>query len=251
MSDDFSAKTMRLFHPLRSQRWMWSDFNPAMAWLEPVAESVAANRHPADREEPPRQLERMFSELISASFDYYRDMRDANSEAAFYLIYGNVFALQSVDQLTRPSSETSTPVQPSDTKQVLNSIAEGGYAEAVCRARWFLARKGFPLPLAELEIRKDLLEDYADLLPKWTPDQRRRTCGRQEIICRDEPEKAIATLSMLLADEADRTRFLTFIDKLLADPRMNETVTAEQTKMVKRIRSILGAGIGAALRHAG
>ena len=33
------------------------------------------------------------SELMSASLDYYRDVRDALSEAAFFQIYGNLFGV--------------------------------------------------------------------------------------------------------------------------------------------------------------
>jgi pimeloyl-ACP methyl ester carboxylesterase len=251
MSNDFTAKMMRLFHPLRMERWLWSDLNPCLAWLHPAAENIAPNRHAMDKEQPPRQVERMFSEVISASLDYYRDMRDATSELAFYLMYGNVFALQAVDRREAPASVKSATPPRLDKEAVLSSMNEGGYPEAVCRARWLLARKGKPLPLAELEVRNELLKDYAKLLPKWTPDQRRKASGRQEIICREQPEMAIETLPLLLSDDADRARFFKLVDMLLADVRLNETITPEQTAMVKRMRRVCNVHAGPVLRRAG
>ena len=43
----------------------------------------------------------------------------------------------------------------------------------------------------------------------------------------------------------DRDRFLTLIDKLLADPRVNESITPEQAKMAKRIRKLCETGVSA------
>jgi pimeloyl-ACP methyl ester carboxylesterase len=249
ISNDFTAGMMRLFHPLRFQRWVWSGLNPWLAWLGPTAENIVKNRHPTDKNQLFRQVEGMTSELISASLDYYREMRDAASELAFYLMYANFFALQVVDQLAPRTA--STPKQASYTRDVLRTIAEGGYAEALCRARWLLAKKGKPLPLAELELRRELLADYADLLPKWTPDQRRQTSGRQEIICREEPEKALETLPLLLANDVDRMRFFTLIDRLLADPRINEAISVDQAKTVKLMKSVCHIGARTRARQAG
>ena len=38
------------------------------------------------------------SELISASLDYYRDARDASSEAMFFHTYGTMFSLARPDE---------------------------------------------------------------------------------------------------------------------------------------------------------
>ena len=40
----------------------------------------------------------MMSELTSASLDCYRALRDAAAEAAFFQIYGNLFALYLGDE---------------------------------------------------------------------------------------------------------------------------------------------------------
>jgi hypothetical protein len=98
MSSELSAKLTRQFHPLRFQRWAFSDLNPWLAWLGPAAKSVKAQRRPVAADAPARKVEKMVSEAISASLDYYRGVRDATSEAKFFQTYGNVFSLYLADR---------------------------------------------------------------------------------------------------------------------------------------------------------
>jgi hypothetical protein len=72
MSNDFTAKLARVFHPLRVQHWALSDMSPCLAWLGGGAALVNANRHAAGDKQPLRRMEQAMSELVSASLDYYR-----------------------------------------------------------------------------------------------------------------------------------------------------------------------------------
>ena len=86
------------------------------------------------------------------------------------------------------------------------------------------------------------MKKYRDLLPEVSPEQRRRIRGKQEIICRHEPEKAISTLPQLLSNPNDRSRFLSLLGAILKDPKINMTgsgPTPEQIAMLKRIREVL------------
>ncbi len=104
-SNEASAKLMREMHPLRAERWSLSDANPWLAWLGPVAEAVREQRAALDGESVPRQTEQAMSELISATLDCYRAMRDATSEAMFFQTFGSMFALTMAEdqRATRPS----------------------------------------------------------------------------------------------------------------------------------------------------
>ncbi|MCC7216041.1 MAG: DUF3141 domain-containing protein, partial [Burkholderiales bacterium] len=98
LGNEFSAKVARQFHPLRFQRWAFSDLNPWLAWLAPAADAVTTARRPGSADSVPKRIEAAAAEAISASLDYYRALRDAQSEAAFFQIYGNVFALYLADK---------------------------------------------------------------------------------------------------------------------------------------------------------
>lgn len=244
MSTELSARLLRQFHPLRVQQWAISSLNPWLAWLEPAAQVVRENRRATEPDQPLRQAEKIASELISAALDYYRGMRDATTEAAFFAIYANMFSLYLADKHQAEARNAKVVTDPRDlpfVKDALASIAEGGYAEAFARVAFLLSRRGEPLPLSRLRMEAGLASTYAEYFPAaMPPDQFRRIRGEQEIIARFEPEQAVLTLPVLLAERTDRERMLTFLDKLMADERVqNAKPTAEQLDMVERIRAIL------------
>ena len=225
MSSETTAKLARQFHPLRFQRWAFSDLNPWLAWLGPAAKAVKAQRAPVDKEAPARKVEAMVSEAISASLDYYRGVRDATSEAQFFQTYGNVFSLYLADK--RPSGDRAAqsiaePRELPFVKDALAAIEEGGFAEALARVGSLMARRGAPLPLSRLALKQELASEYRDLIPVLEPDQWRRIRGEQDIIVRYEPERAVATLPSLLRAPGDRERLVTLVRKLLADERMQQ-----------------------------
>jgi pimeloyl-ACP methyl ester carboxylesterase len=243
MSNETSAQMLRQFHSLRVQNWALSHLNPWMAWLEPAAQAVKEHRQPVDADNPWRRVETAGSELISASLDLYRAMRDARTEAMFFGVYANMFSLYFAD---KTPAQAGAAAGTADSRALpfvadaLGSIAEGGYNEAFARVAYLLTRKGEPLPLSRLVMRDEVAKTYAGYLPELPPDQWRRIRGEQEIIARYEPEQAIATLPALLDKPADRERLLTLLDKLMADQRVQMAQpTPEQLAMLDRIRAVL------------
>jgi uncharacterized protein DUF3141 len=250
-ANGLSSKMQEAFHPLRFQRWVFSDLNPWLAWLGPAAEAVKAQRQALGADAPARKAERAMSEMTGAALDYYRDVRDAVSEAAFFQLYGNLFSLYMADKGGAQKGELSQAVEPRDlpvVKDALEAMGTGGYAEAVARVGALLARKGEPMPLERLHLRHELIDDYRELLPNTKPDEQRRIRGEQDIIVRYEPERALETLPRLLANPDDRKRLLKLFDGLLRDERF-QTVkpTAVQIATFDRINTLLRAeraGVG-------
>jgi hypothetical protein len=244
LSNEYVAKLARAFHPLRLQRWAFSDLNPWLWWLSPTAQAVKAERQALGPDDPARRVESMVSELTSASLDCYRGLRDTMCEAAFFQIYGNLFAFYLGDE--REAEAQARPVvDPRElpfVKEALAAIDRGGYPAALARVAFLLAHEDRPLPLARVQLAQELLDDYRDLLPDLALDEVRRIGGEQEIIARYEPERAVETLPALLPDRADRDRLLTLLERVLADERVQRIQpSAEQTAMLARIRQVLGA----------
>ncbi|MBK7333381.1 MAG: DUF3141 domain-containing protein [Betaproteobacteria bacterium] len=244
-SNEFTAKLGRQFHPLRFQRWLVSDLNPWLRWLGPAAGVVKSQRASAGPDNALTKVEKAASSAISASLEYYRAMRDAASEAAFFQTYGSVFSLYVAD---KSAAERKSLEQVGEGRELpfvqeaLASMSEGGYPEALARAACLLARKGEPLLLTWLQKKKEILAEYADLLPSMPMDEWRRVRGEQEIIVRYEPEKALATLPDLLAKREDRERLATLFRRLFADERVRKArPTAEELAIVERIGESLGA----------
>ena len=251
-SNEFTAKLRRQFHPLRFQRWALSDLNPWLGWLGPAAELVKAQRAGIGDDNVALKVEKVASTAISASLEYYRGVRDAASEAAFFQTYGNVFSLYVADKRQGDAKATERMIEPRElpfVQEALASIAEGGYAEALARVACLLARKGEPLLLSRLQMRQELRADYHALLPAMPPDQWRRIRGEQEIIVRYEPEQALATLPKLLARRGDRDKLVTLVRRLLADDRVQRAKpSTEQLAMVEHIGETLAVDAAASRR---
>jgi len=247
LSNEYSAALLRELHPLRAQRWAFSDLNPWLRWLEPAAAAVKAQRRPVSPDSALRKLERAISETLSAGFDWGRAVRDAGTEAAFFLIYGSLFHFYLADRQDSGQPEVlhldarELPV----VKEALAAIDRGGYVEAFERIAALVAGRGAPLPLHRLQSQKELLEDYRSLLPQIAFEARRLIRGEQDIIVRYEPEQALATLPQLLSQPGDRQKMLTLLDTLLADERFLRGFrpTDEQLAMLERIRGVLGSGV--------
>ena len=240
-SNELAAQLQQKFHPLRVQRWAISDMNPWLSWLNYASDAVRRQRMPASADQPFRRAEQMFSDLVSASLNYYRDIRDAVSEAVFFLTYGNMFLLYLAEkektlELPGIKDVREFPV----VRDALAAISEGGYPEALARTDALLALRDKPIPLSLNELKEELFEEYKDFLPNLTWTELRRIRGEQDIIVRYEPEKAVETLSRLLRYKADKQRFLSLLERLLSDKRFLEKgLTPEQRSVLDRIKEAL------------
>jgi pimeloyl-ACP methyl ester carboxylesterase len=238
-SDEFTASMIRRFHPLRVQRWAWSDFNPWLAWLPGAAAFVKENRQAAPADHPLRSAEASFAELASATLEYQRALRDAFTEAQFFHVYGNLFSLYIADREPAPVAQPTDPRELPIVKEALASIDKGGYPEAFARVGYLVTRRG-DVPLSRLEAGQQMVKDYKEFLPAVSLEQMRRIAGEQEIIATYQPDQAIATLPALLPQRKDRERLLTLLERLADDPRVrHEGLAPEQRTMLERVRSAL------------
>ncbi|GGP18099.1 DUF3141 domain-containing protein [Silvimonas iriomotensis] len=238
ISTEPTAELMRTLHPLRMQRWGFSERNPWLSWLPLATEQVKAHRAAVPKTQYFRQLEQNNAELISAGLDYYRAMRDALSEALFFQIYGNVLGQVRASDAS-PLLAEFAPTGEQFVQEALAAIEEGGFNEAFARISALLTRQG-EISLSRLALTRDIAKDYAALLPDLPLDQWRRIRGEQEIIVRHARDEALRTLPALVLDPTDRARLLQLIDTLVADPRVQERMTLpEQSATLKQIRALL------------
>ena len=86
------AEGLRQLHPLRFQRYAYSDANPFLWPLDIWSSLVKQNRRPAAPDNPFVQAETCFSDFVTAAFNLYRDSRDRLQEWVFKSIYENPWA---------------------------------------------------------------------------------------------------------------------------------------------------------------
>jgi hypothetical protein len=89
-------------------------------------------------------------------------------------------------------------------------------------------------------MKQELMSDYKKLLPDLEPHEWRRVRGEQDLIVRYEPERALATLPLLLRDPADREKLVTLVNRLVEDERVRRAKpSSEQIAMLSHIGETL------------
>jgi hypothetical protein len=240
MSDETSARWMRDFHPLRASRWSWSDFNPMTWWLPGAAEAVRSARQQTGAANPWQAAEKAGSELLSASLDYYREVRDAFSEASFFQTYGNLFALGTAEQHQAPRQVVDARELPA-VKQALAEMDHGGYREAVVRML-LLGRSaraaGQRVELDDIaEVRRILREapDFQGL----NADDVRRLLHEQSLIVEFARDRALETLPALLPSADERQRALALVDRVGAAANAGDREREMTVELHKRLGAMV------------
>lgn len=236
MVNKTTAQLGRALHPLRAQRWLFSDSNPAMWPVVAAAPAVRAGRRRVAPDNPFRRLEGMWSETIKGYWDLFRDLRDAISESMFFQIYGSINALGSPEGIRHGLryDETLDPRELPYVKEALTAIDKGGYPEAIARIVALVGRYAGPIPLYHLE-KKDLYVRSDKVLSNLSEDQFRRIRSEAGIMVLLEPERTLEALPLLLANEQDRERVMSMLDGWMS----MEGITREQRDMEQSIRDLL------------
>jgi len=243
---EWAAAVLRHWHPLRVQRWGFSDRNPITAPLPWLAEIVTANRKPVGRENPLRRQERLVSDTIMAQLNLFRDIRDAMGEAAFFQIYGNMVSLQMADQRAAIRRETKfDPRELPAVRQVLESIDEGGLHEALTRIALLIAKAGDGTrELSQMARAREMLAP-APGLAALSEDEMRRLLHEETIITEFEPELARRSLTRLARRPSDRRSIQAYLERIEDGMELNaaqrELTTAIQTDLVASSRAARSA----------
>lgn len=230
-----TAELGRVFHPLRWQRWAFSDLNP---WLWPVAalaSVVKAKRQAAPADNPYRQAEKAVADMITAELDLYRDLRDATMEALFFQIYGGLATVGAKEKEAGAAQPVATdPRQLPLVQDALAAIGTGSYPEAMALMAALIGRGAGPFPLARLELIERFIR-ADEILSRLPAETVRRIKAEQGVVAELEPERGLQSLPKLLADPADRRRALGVLDEAVKAVKL----TPEQRATVDRVREVL------------
>ncbi len=236
MVNETTAKMGRTLHPLRVQHWALSDLNPMMWPLAAMASTVRTNRKPVEAGNPWLKLEQIGSEWITASWNLYRDVRDAVSESTFFQIYGSMIALGASGDVKPgpPEAKTQDPRELPFVKEALAEIEKGGYPEALARVGALLGQYAGPIHLVRLAMTGDIVRTDK-VLSKLSEDESRRLRSEAGVMVLMEPERTLKALPLLLSGRDDRERVLQILERV----HSLEGVTKEQIGMADRIMDVL------------
>ena len=234
--NETTAQLGRAFHPNRAQRWIFSDFNPAMWPVAAMASVVRAGRKPAEPGNPWRKFEAIGSEVITASWNVFRDLRDAASELLFFQIYGYMLALGASGDV-RPAAAVEAKPDARElpfVKEALARIETGGYPEALARIGALLGQFAGPIPLERLAMTDEYVRSDK-ILSRIDENEWRRLRSEAGVMVLMEPERTLHALPLLLQGKEERKRVLDLLERV----RRVEGITKEQRLMLDRIGGLL------------
>jgi hypothetical protein len=233
-----TAKLGRTFHPLRVQHWSLSDMNPMMWPVAAMASAVRTGRKKVQGDNPFRRLEEMGSEVITASWNLFRDIRDATSESLFFEIYGTMIALGASGDV-KPGPTIQKGPDPRElpfVKEALARIDKGGYPEALARIVALSGQFAGAIPLDRLEAGQEFIRSDKTL-SKISADDARRLRSEAGVMAMLEPERTLKSLPVILSRKEDRERVLAFLKWI----RDMEGLNKAQRELNDRINALLTA----------
>ena len=181
------SKAMVAAHPIRQQRYMFSDRNPMMTGIEKLAQDVRDKRSKIDESNPFVQMERLQADLVEQSLNFTRDVRDAMIELSFHAIYATPWmrSVAAGEQRKPPQVDTS---RIPEVREAVAHVENGGYREAIIRMLVLLAK-------ARGSVRRDRLERSNRLLQSRPPfdtmklEERTHMIHEQSLIVQFAPER--------------------------------------------------------------
>jgi pimeloyl-ACP methyl ester carboxylesterase len=233
---EWFAKAMRDFHPLRMQYWAISDKNPMLWPLSTFASMVRSQRRPRADINDNVAIERFGSECIAAGLDFYRDARDAASEAAFFEVYGNMMSLQMADEREAMRSKRKfDPRSIPAVREVLDTLEEGSAVEGLARIAMLISKAGRGRHrLSQMQKTRELLSPEGEIA-HLSEDARRRLLQEETIVVEFEPERAKRSLPKLLRTAADRRRAHALLEWTEQQPGLED----RQRKVAAELRAML------------
>jgi hypothetical protein len=229
---------------------MFSDKNPWMWPLPSLAATVKANRAPRAADNDGIRYEQLGSAMKSAALDYYRDVRDASFEAAFYEIYGNLFSLEMADERAELKRKTKfDPRALPAVREVLETIEKGSAVEGLARIAMLITKAGRGTHrLSQMQRTRDILSPEGEIA-QLSEDEQRRLLQEETIVVEFEPVRAKRSLPKVLRTVNERRRAHRFLDAVALHTPLED----RQRALVAEIRAMLplaGASASSAKRAA-
>jgi hypothetical protein len=207
------AEAMIRMHPNRLRFALFSDRNPMMRTIGPLARAAREARRPVSPDNPLLLAERAMASWITAWWRAYGAARDATMETTFLATYGSP-ALQAVAGLGPQTPATARRIErdlvrEADEARSRAKLEErfetGGSVEAAFRAMMYVHR-----PQGAVDERSfAMLKQYrATRAPKERRSfaEMKELLKEQSLLVRMDEEHAVETIPMLLPADADQRR---------------------------------------------
>ena len=235
------ARAARELHPLRLGYSSWSDQNPMMRAVAPLAEQVRGARTVPASDNPFVAMQEQFSRAMTQALDLYGDTRDRLEEQMFHAIYGSpvVQAWCGIAQDDGPPRQR--PGQSPSTKAALGAeirrlrgrVAEGNTLDAAARILVYISKTHHRVDGRCFDALRRLLAAHPDVSVAHFKEALRE---QWEILAIDE-RAAIDSLPQLLPADAGERRAL--VDKVTSIVAAAGSIDADVQRRLREIEQLL------------
>ena len=243
-TNEASAEALRMMHPLRLQRFLLSDLNPAMWPVRMLAEMVRKDRRPATGDNALVKAEHAVSERIEEALDRYREARDRMQELTFKAVYAAPL-VEALAGLRAPHADARKPRARNEAlEQMLEAKiatirareAQGGFVEAVVRILLAGAKAQRMLDARGFRLAQQLASEHPRV-KGLSPERMKAIAKEEAFMIRFDEERALASLPELLPSEADRREAMEIVRQVGG---ARGEIGAEGEALLARVERILG-----------
>jgi pimeloyl-ACP methyl ester carboxylesterase len=236
-----SAEWLHELHPSELPFELFSDRNPLMRHIAPLAEQVRQQRRPASPDNALLQLQTAMSDRIIEALDAWRDLRDRSLEQTFLAIYSMPVLQALVGIRAADESPRRQPgIEPERIAfirqrigEIKAQIAEGGLREAVIRSGVYIGMGGPDVDERAFNQLRQIRAEHGDL----TLEEFKRMLREQFFALILDPDGALAAIPEMLADATARREALAVIRAVVSAAG---DLTGERARRLARIEGMLG-----------
>jgi pimeloyl-ACP methyl ester carboxylesterase len=244
MSNETTAKWLRLANPDRMRRYLLSDLNPAMWTVKSLAQMVRAQRMPAAPDNPLAQIERRLSDRVERTLDVYRDGRDAWLKRVFKLLYESPWVAAAVglyghgDPRHSPLAATALHEELTQLKlgEINAQFESGTPFDAWVRVLIWQGMEDKVIDERPFNLIRRLGKEQP-VGPRKTLAELKEAIRQQMFVLLLDEERAIAALPKLMPDPRDRTRAVA-LARTVASAKGQ--LSASQEARFQHIEEVLG-----------
>ncbi len=218
------AEWLHRLHPLRLQYELFSNSNPFMRALLPLAEQVREHREPAERENLFLQAQVQMSKQVEKLLESYGEMRDRACEELFHSIYGSpllqaLAGLKASDGDPRRHPGTDAEHMAAVARHIADfkaRVSEGGPGEAAIRSLLYIRLADGAADERGLALLRRIRDEHGGGL---TLGEFKQLVREQFFMLLLNEERAIGAIPAMLASDRDGAA------RVARDiPRMTEVV---------------------------
>ena len=204
----WTAEYLRQLHPLRFQRYAWSDANP-FAWPFIVGSSMVKQyRRPASPDNPFVAAETLYANTAKALLNLFRDTRDNAQEWLFKVLYDNPWTnfwwgAQSQWPVIEPSEEDSRRLKRRESAYARKNADRGGFSEAVIRIIIAVTGVDHVFDKRQVEAAERVVQKH-ERFKNVKPEKLKQMVRNQARILSAQTDLAIDGLSTMLSTQTER-----------------------------------------------